>query len=456
MEHRDPAEMKRAVNWWRLLIRIAAWSGLLFSAWFVWLLLLQALFGRQLERLQTEQLGRELAVNVRLTELTLERYPPVLINELTGLDLAVMIRPPLSTREDPDLDHRIVGLQRELCTRLSHCPILLPAKRSDRTRHVWIELISPLEPVWLRAELPMVQAWPPEPTLLVVGLVGALIVTGGAYLLIEVERPLRGLERALSRVGESSDPPTVPAHGAPEVQRLTRRFNAMVRRLGANRRERETMLAGIAHDLRAPITRMRFRLSMPQLEQVDKERCNSDLEALERITGQFLLYAGGGESEALVECPLDQWLAEVSASHPPDQLQLDLEPIHARVRPVALGRAVANLINNAFTYGAAPVVVRLRRTTGAFQIEVWDQGEGMPRDQWERALQPFQRLDDARGEQGHCGLGLAIVSHVVKRHNGRMDFELVDHSGSKSPGRFCTTLTIPFQVESRSANVQKS
>ena len=395
-------------------------------------------------------------MNVRLSELTLERYPPVVINELTGLDLAVMIRPPLATQDDPDLDHRIVGLQRELCARLSHCPMLLPAKSSARTRHVWIELISPLEPVWLRAELPMVRAWPPEPTLLVVGLVGALIVTGGAYLLIEVERPLRGLERALSRVGESSDPPSVPAHGAPEVQRLTRRFNAMVRRLQASRRERETMLAGIAHDLRAPITRMRFRLSMPCLEQVDKDLCNSDLEALERITGQFLLYAGGGESEALVECPLDLWLGEVAASHPPDQLQLVLEPIHAWVRPVALGRAVANLINNAFTYGEAPVVVCLRQNDDAFCIDVWDQGKGMPREQWDRALQPFQRLDDARGEQGHCGLGLAIVSHVVKRHNGRMQFKLADDPGSKSPGRFCSTLTIPFQSGSRSSNMQKS
>ncbi|MAR07464.1 MAG: two-component sensor histidine kinase [Cyanobium sp. NAT70] len=449
--------MKLAVSWWRLIIRISLWSGLLLGAWVLCLLLLQVLFGRQLERLQTVQLGRELALNVRLTELTLERYPPVLINELTGLKLAVMIRPPRPRRDDPGFDHRIVGLQRELCSRLSHCPKLLPAEGSGQTRQVWIELISPLEPVWLQAELPTVSLWPPEPMLLVVGLVGAVIIAGGVYLLMEVERPLRGLERALSRVGDGSDPPAVPAQGAPEVQRITHRFNAMVLRLAANRRERATMLAGIAHDLRAPITRLRFRLSMPRLDQPEKDRCNSDLEALERITGQFLLYAGGGESEALVDCPLDQWLAEVVASHPSEQLILDLEQITAPVRPVALGRAVANVIDNAFTYGQAPVVVQLRSRQQGCSIDIWDQGPGMPKSQWDRALQPFQRLDEARGEQGHCGLGLAIVSHVVHRHGGELQFDVVEGTGSSGkPGRFCVRIGLPHRTLERADNMQKS
>jgi two-component system osmolarity sensor histidine kinase EnvZ len=268
-------------------------------------------------------------------------------------------------------------------------------------------------------------------------------------LLVEVERPLRGLERALSRVGEGSDPPAVPARGAPEVQRITSRFNAVVLRLAANRRERATMLAGIAHDLRAPITRLQFRLSMPTLNPSEKERCSSDLDALERITDQFLLYAGGGENEALVTCPLDQWLAEVVAGYSPEQLELDLKPINAPVRPVALGRAVSNLINNAFTYGTAPIVVRLRQEQNDLQIEVWDQGDGIPADQWDRALQPFQRLDEARGEQGHCGLGLAIVNHVVERHGGTLKFQLADDAAGPAPGRFCAALCLPHNMSAQ-------
>ena len=454
MARLGPAEMQRATSWWRLIIRVSLWGGVLLGSWALCLLLLQVLFGRQLERLQTEQLGRELALSIRLTELTLERYPPILINELTGLQLGVMIRPPRLPKATATRDPRITGLQRELCARLSHCPLLVPAQRSGSSDQVWIELISPLEPVWLRAELPTMRGWPPEPTLLMVGLAGAVIITGVVYLLVEVERPLRGLERALSRVGEGSDPPAVPMRGAPEVQRITSRFNAMVLRLAANRRERATMLAGIAHDLRAPITRLQFRLSMPRLNDGDKQRCSGDLDALERITGQFLLYAGGGESEALVSCPLDQWLAEVVAGYSPEQLQLQLEAIHAAVRPVALGRAVANLINNAFTYGKPPVVVHLRDNEADVFIDIWDQGEGIPADQWDRARQPFQRLDEARGEQGHCGLGLAIVNHVIQRHGGTLEFRLAHDSIEASPGLFCASLRIPKSREPK--NMQKT
>ena len=219
-------------------------------------------------------------------------------------------------------------------------------------------------------------AWPPEPTLLVLSLLGAGISCGALFLLLEVERPLRGLEKALVRVGDGDEPEAVAARGAPEVRRITHHFNAMVERLAANRRDRATMLAGIAHDLRAPITRLQFRLSMPTLSSQERDRCSGDLQSLERITGQFLLFAGGGDGEAAVEVPLDQLLAELSTSHAPEQLELQLDSVQACIKPVALSRAVANLIDNAFSYGSAPVVVRLFERADQAVIEVWDQGEG--------------------------------------------------------------------------------
>jgi two-component system osmolarity sensor histidine kinase EnvZ len=431
------------------MLQISLWSGAFLGSWLISLLLLQALFGRQMDRLQIQQLGRNLALNVRLTELTLERYPPSLISDLTGLDLIVRDKPTQPDQIPATQKRRINELQTVLCDRLSHCPHLLPAGRSEGTTDVWIELISPLEPVWLGSQLPATRGWPPEPMLLLAGVISAIVITGVLYLLIEVERPLRGLETALARVGEGSDPASVPRRGAPEVQRITTHFNAMVERLAANRRERATMLAGIAHDLRAPITRLRFRLSMAALSQNEREACTGDLESLERITGQFLLYAGGGEREAMVTCPVDHWLAEVSAGYSAKDLRLELVSIHADLRPVAMGRAVGNLIDNAFNYGKAPVVVRLKRQKTSVVIEVWDQGEGIPAERWERALQPFQRLDEARGAQGHCGLGLAIVSHVVDQHGGKVQFlrrrpETRHPSNqNETPGQFAVTISIP-------------
>ena len=424
----------------RDLARFGAWGTTLLACWMLALLLLQALFGRQLERIQTLQLGRDLALNIRLAELTLERYPPALISELTGLELQVSERPAAPGRETQASAQRRQELRQVLCSRLSYCRVLRAAPSRAGTPEVWIELFSPLEPVWLRTPLPMARAWPPPPTLLLLALVGAVVMAGVLYLLVDVARPLRKLEDAVSRVGEDISRDPVPEEGSAEVRRISRRFIAMVRRLAEGEKERATMLAGIAHDLRAPLTRLQFRLSMPELNAEERTRCQSDLEALERITGQFLLYAGGGEREECVACPLDQWLAETLAGHPKDQLELELSPIQLQIRPVALGRAVSNLIDNAFSHGTAPVVVRLRKQGAEVAIEVWDQGQGMPTNAWERALQPFQRLDSARGRQGHCGLGLAIVNHVVRNHAGRLSFR----QGNGDPGRFAVIINLPL------------
>ncbi|MFL0726765.1 MAG: ATP-binding protein [Prochlorococcus sp.] len=436
--------MTRTQRWPAMVSILFGWSGLVLGSWALCLLVLQILFGRQLERLQTAQLSRDLSLNVRLTELALERYPPGLVSELTGLDLKVIARPPYPSHSDHSLQRQIDALQAQLCQLLSHCPMLVPIPSEDTQRGVWIELISPLEPVWLRVGLRTPLGWPPDPTMLGLSLVGAVVISGGLFLLFEVERPLRGLERALTRVGDGMDPEALPAVGAPEVQRLTQRFNAMLLRLSTNRRERATMLAGIAHDLRAPITRLRFRLSLPSLNRKERDRCSRDLESLERITGQFLLFAGGGDGETLVELPLEQWMGEVCASHPPELLRLDLEPLKAKLRPIALGRAIVNLIDNAFTYGIEPVTVRLRGDENRYYIEVWDQGKGIPIELWERAVQPFQRLDESRREQGHSGLGLAIVAHVVSRHGGELSFIISDKSSEGQPGKFAVRLDLPF------------
>ena len=430
--------MRAPRRWSPLLAALLRWSALGLGSWALCLLALQLLFGRQVEALQTVQLGRNLALNVRLTELSLERYPPHLVSELTGLQLAVVNKPSSQPPPPPALAQQANALQQELCRRLAHCPMVVA---NGSSWDVWVELISPLEPIWLRVSLRSPMAWPPEPTLLVLSLLGAGISCGALFLLLEVERPLRGLEKALVRVGDGDEPEAVAARGAPEVRRITHHFNAMVERLAANRRDRATMLAGIAHDLRAPITRLQFRLSMPTLSSQERDRCSGDLQSLERITGQFLLFAGGGDGEAAVEVPLDQLLAELSTSHAPEQLELQLDSVQACIKPVALSRAVANLIDNAFSYGSAPVVVRLFERADQAVIEVWDQGVGMPADQWERALQPFQRLDESRGQQGHCGLGLAIVAHVARIHGGDLSCGFSDHD---APGRFVIRLCLPL------------
>jgi len=407
------------------------------------LALLQALLAQRLERAQILQLGPEVAFNLRLGELALDRLPPAALARLSGLPLRVGAHPPLS--RDGRLQRQAQQLQQELCREIAPCPPVLPA--AAVRPGVWVELLSPLEPVWLFTPLDTPRGRAPDPLLLGLALLAGSISGSLLYLWWEVQRPLQQLEQALAQVGNSDQAGAaalaspLPSSGSGAVRRLTARFKAMVQRLAANERDRTTMLAGIAHDLKSPLTRLRLRLA----GHAEQQRAEADLDALERITAQFLLFAGGGDAEAAVLLPLDQWLAELSAAIEPDQLQLDLEPLQACVQPTALGRAVGNLIDNAFSHGHPPLRLVLRSEGDAgFRIEVWDQGPGISAEAWPQALMPFQRLDRARGGSGHCGLGLAIAARVAASHGGQLEcrrsaegFAVVLRGRSVASGHSC-------------------
>lgn len=431
------ASLRSAALLWRL-------GGFFLGGWGLSLLLLQMLLGSTLGRSQIDQMGPQVALNLRLSELALERFPPSTVSQLSGLQLGVG-QPPRPRRRpwwqgqasDALLDRQAAQLQLELCRRLPRCPVVVPTEGENRG--VWIELASPLEPVWLYAAIRPQLGWPPDPQLVTLSLVSGSIMAGALFLLLEVQRPLRQLERALGRVGLETQPDRLSQRGAPEVRRLAGHFNAMLERLDNSERDRATMLAGIAHDLKSPLTRLRLRLSLgrgPDLVSSERAKAEADLDDLERITGQFLLFAGGGGSELAVEVPLEELLAELAARYDGRPLELDLTPVQAWVQPIALGRAVANLIDNALSYGEPPVRLRLRPLPRqGFEMEVWDQGKGIAESQRSQALLPFQRLDQARGGHGHCGLGLAIAQRVARAHGG--DVSLV----TGEPTGFCVRFT---------------
>jgi len=409
--------------------------------------LLQLLVGRRLMEQRQQQLGADVASKVLLAEVALERFTPAALAEIGGLRLAVGSMPePLASERsavgglvatsapDPLLRRQALDLQRQLCHRLSPCPLVRPALQGPRG--VWVRMASPgegalpeatpLETVWLFAPLPPLPGWPPDPLLLGLALASGGLGAGLLYLALEVQRPLRRLELALAEV--RFDQPgslPLPAGGSGAVRSLTTRFNDMVERLERSGRERATMLAGMAHDLRSPLTRLRLRLDLAAsahgLTEADRQRSDADLNALERITRQFLLFAGAEQAEPAVLVPLHALLAEVAALVGNVPLELDLEPLERRVRPTALARAVGNLLENALQHGTPPLRLVLRAADPeplGFVIEVWDRGVGIAAAAWPIALEPFQRLDAARGGQGHCGLGLAIADRIARLHGG--------------------------------------
>jgi two-component system osmolarity sensor histidine kinase EnvZ len=406
------------------------------------LLLLQLLLAQRLEQQQRRQLATQVAGNVLLAELGLERFSPVALADLSDMRLAVGPRPPAAASPGQPapltLRQQAEALRNDLCRRLSHCPLVWPtqpgptgpgpigpnAPTRNPGRGAWVELQSPLETVWLFAPIAPRHGWPPDPQLASLALVAGSLASLLLFLALEVQRPLRRLEGALAKVGLDSDlpqPPLVAAGGTAAVRRLTQRFNAMVNRIEATNQERRTMLAGLAHDLRSPLTRLRLRLaSSGPLAADERRRAEADLAALERITHQFLQFVGAESQEEPVLVPLEALVAE--AANGVDQVQLELEPMGRCVQPIALARAIANLLDNAATHGQPPLRLVLRSLDQeGFAIEVWDAGPGIAEADWERALMPFQRLDQARSGVGHSGLGMAIAARVAQAHGGGLE-----------------------------------
>ena len=396
------------------------------------LLLLQLLLAQRLEQQQRRQLATQVAGNVLLAELGLERFSPVALADLSNMRLAVGPRPPAAASPDQPaplaLRQQAEALRNDLCRRLSHCPLVWPSGPNAPTRSpgrgAWVELQSPLETVWLFAPIAPRHGWPPDPQLASLALVAGSLASLLLFLALEVQRPLRRLEGALAKVGLDSDlpqPPLVASGGTAAVRRLTQRFNAMLNRIETTNRERRTMLAGLAHDLRSPLTRLRLRLaSSGPLAADERRRAEADLAALERITRQFLQFIGAESQEEPVLVPLEALVAE--AANGVAEVQLELEPMRRCVQPIALARAIANLLDNAATHGQPPLRLVLRSLgQEGFAIEVWDAGPGIATADWERALQPFQRLDPARSGVGHSGLGLAIAARVAQAHGGSLE-----------------------------------
>ena len=420
---------------WRLI-------GFFLLSWLGSLLLFRAVLGARLEQSQVQESANILAHNIGLSELALERYPPEAVSKLNGYRLVVTYDPtttsgPQRTNPDPQLGRQQDLLRSLLCQRLGHCPELRAERQPERG--LWIRLASPLEPVWLFFPLPTARLLSRDPLLLSLSLITGSVMAGGLFLVVEVRRPIRRLVKAMAQVNSGSDGQPAPAQGAQEVRQLSEQFNAMLVRLQDSERERQTMLAGIAHDLNAPLTRMRLRLgdsgeqgspAKPLLlDPTSQTKLSADLDSLGRITQQFLLYAGSLNREPFVVVPLDSLLQELCARYDDAALTLDLESLEASVQPIALGRAISNLIDNALDYGDPPLELRLRAQGGdRYVVEVRDHGPGIPETSLARALEPFQRLDRARRGEGHCGLGLAIVERTAKTHAGQLLLETIPAS----------------------------
>ena len=279
--------------------------------------------------------------------------------------------------------------------------------------------------------------WPALVSMTVMALLIALIVV---LMARRIARPMTRLASAADRLGRGEDVPPLPAEGPPELRRTTEAFNAMRTRLKRYVEDRTRMLAAVSHDLRTPITSMRLRAEFIDNDET-RSKIIESLDEMERITEATLSFV---REEAVQEDTrkvdigaLLESLCDDLRDLGKDVTCLPSDRLPYPCRPVALKRALRNLIENAATYGER-ARVQITEAPPNLEIIIDDDGPGIPQEAFERVFAPFERLEDSRNRQtGGIGLGLAIARSIIRSHGG--DITLNNRAG----GGLSVTVSLP-------------
>ncbi len=258
----------------------------------------------------------------------------------------------------------------------------------------------------------------------------SLVLFGVAMIFMRNQvRPIRRLAIAADALGKGRDVPTFKLQGATEVRQAATAFNLMRDRLLRQISQRTEMLAGVSHDLRTPLTRMKLQLAMLK-DGPDVAELKADVVEMETMIDGYLAFARGEGPEEPVRTDLGELLADAvsGAQRAGGTVELALD-VHGEgdlslpLRPAAFKRCLANLIGNAMRYGQT-VKVAATRKGDSIEVTVDDDGPGIAPDRREEVFRPFRRLEESRNiETGGVGLGLTIARDVVHAHGGAILLE---------------------------------
>jgi two-component system, OmpR family, osmolarity sensor histidine kinase EnvZ len=255
----------------------------------------------------------------------------------------------------------------------------------------------------------------------------ALLSLLGAYVIaVRINRPLSFLVKAADRISQGDQPPRLPEEGANEMREVLRTFNEMAEALARLDSERTLLLAGVSHDLRTPLARLRLAVEMLPSEVGEATRAGmvQDIADMDNIINQFLDFVRGVEGEPAQMVEVNELLKSLADRHARAGRNIELNlasDYKVPMRPMAMHRLIGNLIDNAFAYGKGRVTVTTKITAGYMVISVLDNGPGIPAVHMTRLLRPFERMDSARGNEGGSGLGLAIADRIAKLHKGKLE-----------------------------------
>jgi two-component system osmolarity sensor histidine kinase EnvZ len=269
-----------------------------------------------------------------------------------------------------------------------------------------------------------------------------LALIGALAIQRHLNRPLERVVAAAGELARGAAPQPLPEDGPTETASLARSFNQLVASLTRADHERALMLAGVSHDLRTPLAKLRLGVEIVR-DRIEPELVASmerSVAEMDAIVGQFLDFARSAADEPAVSGDLNALARDVAAASADHGRAVQLElgsPPSLRMRPQALRRALVNLVENAFAHGRAPVRLRTGRDAGWAWIDVLDDGEGIAADQVDALRQPFRRAQSSRSGAPGAGLGLAIVDRIAREHGGTLEL------ATAQPRGWCARLKLP-------------
>jgi len=269
------------------------------------------------------------------------------------------------------------------------------------------------------------------PVVLIFAVAGGALLTLIASLLEvrRVVRPLGKLSSAVKLLGRGQNPSRIPEDGPEEIASLARAVNRMSSGLQELSENRTVMIAGISHDLRTPLTRLGLAIELLDLEPTPEliDRVRRNLDAMNKLIGQFLQFSHGVEGETMVQLDLWQMIESLASDIKIEGSELWLHrknpPCVYFTDAVALERVLENLLKNAAQHGDnKPIDINLNCSDDEVAVEICDRGPGIPLAEVDAVFKPFRRLKaDSRDRVGGSGLGLAIAHQIALKHDWKIE-----------------------------------
>jgi two-component system osmolarity sensor histidine kinase EnvZ len=417
---------------WRTFILLALLLG---GGIFAWLQTFRAL---EFEP-RAVQAAQQIASLVNLSRAALRYSDAIsrvtLVKDMSDQEAVKIVPREAKDRFEPfEVDRFSRAVGHELRSRLG--PDTVVASAVNKVPGLWVGFNIETDPYWLQADPKRVEPVAGSTYFVWTSIALLATVFGSAAIAGLINQPLKQLSFAASRIRDGEYESRLDEHTmTSEIREVNMGFNRMARELAKVEEDRAVMLAGISHDLRTPLARMRLETEMSVIDEEAKRYMAADIDQLDAIIDKFMDYARPGEVK-LVPVHLSSIVErELSAFRDPTQIRIESRvaiDTHVMADDTELGRVLANLFENARRYGrstdtgVAWVQVSYARTGPWVVLSVRDHGPGVAPEKLKQLTTPFFRGDAARTAATGAGLGLAIVEKAVQRMGGT--FELTNAS----------------------------